>query len=227
MIDIIQLIVEIVSAVLSFILVWFMYKPYGLTREERYLGLPLGFAFLGISEVFLGFGILETFEEARVLSLITRTFAYVFLAATYLFQNKLTKSNRIIWSVTFSLIIIALAAFSLFMIDGSIVGLELPANPSFYFRVLALICITYICLVTLRKHIRVPDKDTLWIPFGFILLGISQYSSLIWATDANYTYGIAFSGGWIARITGLCIFFVVSYLTLYKRNGKINENNSA
>jgi len=41
--------VEVVSAIICFILVKFMIKPFRLMGEERYLGLPLGFGFLGIS----------------------------------------------------------------------------------------------------------------------------------------------------------------------------------
>lgn len=48
-----RIIIEVVSAVLYFTLVRYMYKPYSLTGEKKYLGLPLGFAFLGISEIFL------------------------------------------------------------------------------------------------------------------------------------------------------------------------------
>jgi hypothetical protein len=49
----IRVVVEIASAILCFILLVFMIKPYRLTREGRYLGLPLGFSFLGVS-YFLG-----------------------------------------------------------------------------------------------------------------------------------------------------------------------------
>jgi hypothetical protein len=224
--DLIQFVIEVVSAILSFALVGFMYKPFEFTREGRYLGLPLGFTFLGASEVFLAAGIFYDFTELRVFSLISRTFAYIFIATTYFFSKKPKKNSSIIWNITFSLIIITSAALSLLMVNGSIVGLELPANPSVYFRVIALICISYVFLHTLRSHIKNPDSNTIWIPLGFILLGISQYSSLIWASDAHYAYGIAFAGGWITRIAGLCIFIAVSYLTLNKRL-KTNEKNSA
>ena len=47
--DLARIIIEVVSATACFILVWFMIKPYQLTGEGRYLGLPLGFLFLGVS----------------------------------------------------------------------------------------------------------------------------------------------------------------------------------
>jgi hypothetical protein len=74
----IEVSVEIVSALLCFALLRFMYKPYKLTRESRYLGLPLGFAFLGIAEILLVIGIEFSSGDFRFYSLLTRTFAYVF-----------------------------------------------------------------------------------------------------------------------------------------------------
>ena len=214
--DLIQLAIEVVSAVLCFVLVKFMLKPYEFTREGRYLGLPLGFAFLGISEVLLGIGIFIEINEIRLIALISRTFAYIFLVVTYYFSKKPRKYSHVIWNMTFSLIVVILAATSFIMLNGSI-GFNQPLNPSIYFRIFSLICVGYICIHTLRSHIQNPERDTIWIPIGFILFGISQYSILIWASDAHYVYGVAFTGGWIARLAGLSIFIAVSYLTLHKR----------
>jgi len=193
-----------------------MFKPYQFTGEGRYLGLPLGFTFLGLAEVLLGAGIFVNTPEIRMSALILRTFAYVFLATTYYFSKKPTKNSHVIWNITFSLIVVMSVAISIVMINGSI-GINQPINPSVYFRIFALICIGYICLHTLRSHIQNPQSDTIWIPIGFILFGISQYSLLIWSSDAGYVYGVAFAGGWIARLAGLSIFLAVSYLTLRKR----------
>ncbi len=44
--------VDAVSAIMCVVLVRFMIKPYQLTRESRYLGLPIGFGLLGLSYVF-------------------------------------------------------------------------------------------------------------------------------------------------------------------------------
>ena len=52
MYDLERITIEVVSAIACFILVRFMIKPFRLTGESRYLGLPLGFDFLGVSHVF-------------------------------------------------------------------------------------------------------------------------------------------------------------------------------
>ncbi len=224
--EIVEVAVEVISAVLCFILVKFMFKPYGLTREGRYLGLPLGFAFLGISSVFLAIGIQQSIEQLMLLSLLTRTFAYVFLAATYYFSKEPSKNSRFIWDVALSLIVVALTTSALLIIRSSVIGLAIPTNLSVALRILALICISYVCLHTLRSHIRSPEPATIWIPLGFILLGISQYSLIIWASEGIYVHGYAFVGGIVARLAGLSVFLAVSYLTFHK-NRRENEKDSA
>jgi hypothetical protein len=219
MLQVADLAVEVVSTILCAVIVKFTFKPYELSREGRYLGLPLGFAFLGISGAFLAIGIQQSNNELRLLSLLTRTFAFVFLAATYYFSKEPSKNSRIIWDITYSLIVVSLTTLSIFLIEGSIIGLQasFSASLSVFLRALSLICISYICLHTLRSHIQSPEPATIWIPLGYILLGISQYSLIIWASDENYVFGIAFLGAMIARLAGLGVFIVVSYLSFYRK----------
>lgn len=225
--EVVDFAIEVASAALCFVLVKFMFKPYGLTREGRYLGLPVGFAFLGISEAMLAIGILQPAGELRLLSLLTRTFAYVFMAATYYFSRDPAKNSRLLWSITFGLIVVALATLAVMMLRGFQFGLNLNPSLSVFLRLLALFCISYICVHTIRKHIQTSEGGTLWIPLGFIFLGISQYSMIIWAGDANFVQGYAFVGALVARFTGLGIFIAISYLSFYKRKGRPDEKPSA
>ena len=224
---VVDFVIQVVSAFLCFALVKFMFKPYWLTGEGRYLGLPVGFAFLGIAEAMLAIGVLQPAGELRVLSLLTRTFAYVFMAITYYFSKDVTKHSRLLWSITFGLIIVALATLAVISVRGFQFGLSLNPSLSIFLRFLALFCVSYMCISTIRKHIQLPEVSTLWIPFGFIFLGISLYSMIIWAGDANYVQGYSFWGGLIARFTGLVIFFAVSYLSFYKQKGREDEKPSA
>jgi len=226
MTEVVELAVEVVSAVLCFALVKFMYKPFGLTREGRYLGLPLGFAFLGISEILLSIGIMPSFEQFRFLSLLTRTFAYVFLAATYYFSKQPAKNSRLIWDVVLSSIVVALTTSTLLFIRSSELGQTIPTNLSVALRMLSLICVSYMCVHTLRSHIRSPEPSTLWIPMGFVLLGISLYSLIIWAAEETPAMGYAFVGGIVARLAGLSVFVAVSWSSFYK-NGRANAEDSA
>jgi hypothetical protein len=213
--------VEVVSAILCFILLRFMIKPYKLTGEGRYLGLPLGFGFLGVSYILgaLTFSeIILSFRQLAYLQLFARTFAYCFLVVTYYFSKKSLKNSRIKWNITLSLLIVALAA----LIVSSIFIPEFAANSyqatQVYVRVFNIICLLYISIHTLRSHIEKPDPTTIWVPFGFILLGISQYSLLIWAIDGSI---FAFNGALVLRLMGLTIFLLVSYLAFRNPSKKV------
>jgi hypothetical protein len=211
----IRLIAEAASAILCFILLYFMIKPFRLTRENRYLGLPLGFSFLGVSYllgVIILTQIFSSYVKLAWIPLLARTFAFSFIASTYYFSKKPSKNTRLLWDITLSFLIIFLIA----SVAAVLIFQQLASSSYFtaqqYFRIFDMICLLYISFYTLRSHIRNPDPTTIWIPFGFILLGISQYSFLIWAIDAS---NFAFTGGLLIRLAGLLVFLLVSYRTFY------------
>lgn len=216
----IRIVAEVVSAILCFILLRFMIKPYRLTGESRYLGLPLGFTFLGISYVLGAITLSGLFSPYMVLAwipLLARTFAFSFLVVTYYFSKESSKNTRLLWDITLSLLIIFLAA----SVAAVLIFPELAASSYMptqeYFRIFDIICLTYISFYTLRSHVRNPNPTTIWIPFGFILLGISQYSLLIWVIDAS---NFAFTGAMLIRLAGLIVFLAVSIRTFYSSSKK-------
>ena len=103
-----RIVYEITSAIICFILVRFMLKPYQLTKESRYLGLPLGFAFLGVTYALAAFVFYNLYLFGNVtiyLQLILRSFAFVFLAATYYFSRQ-NVDNKKLWNTTLSILVI-------------------------------------------------------------------------------------------------------------------------
>jgi hypothetical protein len=205
--------IEVVSAIACFILVRFMNKPFRLTGETRYLGLPLGFGFLGASYAFsaLSYSPLFAFSNSGWVQLFVRAFAFLFLAVTYYF-SKSAKKPQLLWSMTLGL----LAAILTILILLAIISPQfLGSNyrlAQIYVRVFDLLCLSYISIHALKSHIERPDSATLMIPLGFILLGIGQYSLIIWAVDASI---FAFFGGLALRLAGLAVFLLVSYRTFY------------
>jgi hypothetical protein len=211
----IRIVAEVVSAILCFILLRFMIKPYRLTGESRYLGLPLGFSFLGISYVLGAITLSGLFSPYMILAwipLLARTFAFSFLVATYYFSKEPSKNSRRLWDITMGLLVIVLVA----SVAAVLIFPQLAASSYMttqeYLRILNIICLTCISIYTLRSHIRNPDPTTIWIPLGFILLGISQYSLLIWAIDRS---NFAFTGALLIRLAGLVVFLIVSIRTFY------------
>ena len=216
----IRIVAEVVSAILCFILLRFMIKPYRLTGESRYLGLPLGFSFLGISYILGAIalsGLFSPYFELAWIPLLARTFAFLFLVVTYYFSKKPSKNTRLLWDITLSLLIIALvtSVATVLIFPQLAASSYMPTQP--YFRIFDIISLTYLSFYTLRSHVRKPDPTTIWIPFGFILLGISQYSLLIWVIDAS---NFAFTGALLIRLAGLVVFLLVTIKTFYSSQAK-------
>jgi hypothetical protein len=221
MYDVERITIEVVSAIACFVLVRFMIKPFRLTGETRYLGLPLGFGFLGISYVVsaIAFSIPEYYtSQLAWLQLLPRTFAFLFLAVTYYFSKEASKNSRLVWNLTISSLILVLIT----SVISVIVIPQLASNSYFtssvFFRVCNLICLSYISIHTLRSHIQNLEPSTIVIPLTFILLGINQYSILVWSVDKSL---FAFWGALALRLAALSIFLFVSYKTFYSSNKRV------
>ena len=216
-----RVIVEVVSAIICFILVRYMIKPYSFTKEGRYLGLPLGFTFLGASYVIsaLAYTELYHFSDFLWIQLLVRTFAFVFLAVTYYFSKKPSKNTRQLWDITLSLLIVSVFALFLVTFIFPQIASDAYLESQVYIRVFIVICLSYIAIHTLRGHIKNPDPTTIWVPMGYILLAISQYSLLFWYLDNSLA---AFTGSLVLRLMALVVFLVVTYLSFKenKRKGK-------
>ncbi len=196
-----------------------MAKPYQITKETRYLGLPLGFGFLGATYAVsaLIYDQPFLFGRAIYLQLVLRTVAFVFLCLTYYFSRK-SVEKRFLWNSTFALLIIGTIAASIIL---SIPDFILPCYSfaSALTRVFNLVCIFYLCAHTLRSHLETNERDTIWTPLGYILLGVSQYSLIVYAVDGG---NAAFFGSLAIRLAGLAMFIFVSFRSFYyfKKRGK-------
>jgi hypothetical protein len=118
------------------------------------------------------------------------------------------------WNITISTLAIVLAAATTIVLAFPQLAVSNYLFAYRYLRIVDIICLTYIAFFLLRNHIRRPDPTTIWIPFGFILFGISQYSFLIWAVDES---NFAFTGGLLFRSAGLLVFLAVAYRVFYSQ----------
>jgi hypothetical protein len=155
------------------------------------------------------------------LPFLARTFAFVFLATTYLFSNRKSKSGQVLGEVTISLLIIALASSVLLAFVAPQFAFAGYSQANVYLRIFNVICLAYISICTLRSHVKNPHPTTIWIPFGFIFLAMSQYSLLFWYIDSSFS---AFVGSLVVRFASLAIFLFVAYRTFYgsdKKRGNV------
>jgi len=211
---------ELTSAILCFILVRFMIKPYRLTGEGRYLGLPIAFGLLGASYLFSSiiYAELPFFRQDFLwFQLVARTFAFMFLAATYYFSKKPSETSRLLWNVTSSLIMVAIVTSVVAVIFMPQFNFDSYRTASQYVRIFIIICLVYVIIHVLRSHMAKPDPTTLLIPLGYVLFAISQYSLIIWAVDESM---FAFWGALGLRWGGLAILLFVTYLSFYRSQKK-------
>jgi uncharacterized membrane protein len=228
------IVAEVVSAIICFVLLRFMIKPYRTTGESRYLGLPLGFGFLGVSYVLMGVALyFESFpfvEEIKWLQLFTQAYAFAFLAATYYFSKKPHERTRLWWDITYAGLVFAVVVSYLVVFEPPMFGLPSYKTVDEYFRIFNIICLAYISIHTLRSHASRPDPKTIWIPLSYLLLGFSQYSFLIWSIDSSFS---AYVGAHILRISGLLVLLFVAYQAFYgtreapPKEGILDEEASA
>jgi hypothetical protein len=223
----IRVAIEVISASICFILLWFMAKPYSLTREGRYLGLPLGFGFLGISSVISAIATtIPGYFNSQLawLQLLPRTFAFLFFAVTYYFSKEPSRKSPLMWDLSISLMILVLVT----LVISGIINPQLASDgylaSSVYFRVCNLICLSYISIHTLNSHIKTLETSTIVIPFAFILQGISQYSIIIWSVDRSL---FAFWGAMVLRFASLAVFLFVSYKAFYSIDKQAVRNENA
>jgi hypothetical protein len=117
------------------------------------------------------------------------------------------------WNITFSLLAIGLFTLPIILIIAPQTAAQAAYYASqVYIRIFNVLCLTYIAVKTLRSHLKERDPTTIWIPSGFILLGISQYSLVFYYTDHSLA---AFTGSLAIRLMALAIFVFVAYRTFY------------
>jgi len=201
-----------------------MIKPYQVTKQSRYLGLPLGFGFLGATYALSSFIYAQPqlFGNSTIyLQLFVRNFAFIFLCVTYYFSRKNAENTRPLWNITFGVLITAVVALFLIL---NIPGINLPSYPitSTISRCFNLVCILYLCAHTLRSHLESSSPGTIWSPIGYMFLGISQYAIIIFALDSSFT---AFFSALAIRWVGFAMFLYVSYKAFYSIKKDTETNN--
>ncbi len=205
--------IEVVSAVACAILVRFMIKPYIFTREARYIGLPLGFSFLGSSYLLSAIIYMQpNFMDTNLkwIQLLVRSFSFAFIAMTYYFSKKPSKNTRLAWDLTLSTLILTSLIGVLIIVVLPQYIFQSNIAASIPFRAFNLACLIYITFSCVKAHIETPDTTTIWAPFGYVLLAIGQYSIIIWAIQENE---FAFWGALTLRLIGLSVFLLITYQT--------------
>ncbi len=222
------LVAELVSIhacaiILCFILLKFMIKPYQVTGESRYLGLPLGFGFLGASHIFSAYTFFAPplYHDVVVwFQLSARSFAFAFLALTYYFSKKPSQNSRLWWNVALSVLIVALMMSFILVFIAPQSAVSGYRTGEAYARIFNVICLSYISIHTIRSYLKNHEAATGRTALGYIQFAVSQSLLIIWATYWDYT---AFWGAMALLLSGLSFFVFVSYQAFYRRGYHLGD----
>jgi hypothetical protein len=226
---ILRITVEIISAAICIILLKFMIKPYTVTREARYIGLPLGFGFLGASYALSAIAYAQpNFYDSDInnikwIQLLFRAFSFVFLAVAYYFSKKPSKNTRYAWDIALSGLFVSLLTLLTIFFIAPQIPLQNYSTLNIFIRILNIVCLFYICIHCLREHKKDPDPISLWVFYGYAILGLSQLLYLIIYFYLGPPGDLAF---WVAvatRLAGLTIFLFASYQTFHQLKKGINK----
>jgi hypothetical protein len=193
-----------------------MIKPYQVTGERQYLGLPLGFGFLGVSYLLTTCALLsDTFgfaQDLKWLQILTQAYAFVFLAATYYFLKKPKRKTQLLWNITYASLFFVIAFSYLIVIVPPAFILPSYQTANDTLLVTNIVFLVYISVHTIRHQIANPNPKKIWLPFAYMLLAFSQYSLLFWSLDQSFN---AYIGSYVLRLASLVIFVLVTYQVFY------------
>jgi hypothetical protein len=205
------------SAVLATALSYLFLKSYRLHHSVFLLGLPVGFLFLAVSNIFMclflvygGSAPSLTFLWIRV---VTRTIGFAFIVFSYAFSNSAIDMTKkaLVGILLVSVASVSLILFALFVAPPQ---LELPSLRAVdeYFRIANMFFLGYIIYVLIRKLETTTGEVSKLVsaPMAFTILWISQFSMFIWGVDGSNT---AFTAAQVMQVIALALFLRIYLLT--------------
>jgi hypothetical protein len=208
--------VDVVSAILCFALLRFMLKPYSTTGEERYLGLPLGFALLGVSYLIAGAVAILDFsiitEALSWIQISAQSYAFAVIATSYYFSKKTTKNMRLWWTLAYPILFVAIFYVYLILIVPPSFVVSSYEDSNLALLAFNILFLAYVSINTLMTEKKSPSSNKIWIPYAFLLLCFSQFCLFVWSLDSSFISNIA---AYFLRMLSLSIFLFVTYQSFH------------
>src|SRR5215471_17032396 len=238
-----SLLITIASVAFCCVISIYFLRSYRFSGFGYLLGLPIGFAVLGISFVFEQLSIIYQANSVLYhlffwiqLAIQSETFALI--ALSYMLKNRTgTRTKRSAnWSNLLVHHDLSTKARDLFISILPMVAISIPltvtmsallvrpflnyvelTDLSFVMRIFDLIILGYIFKVTTASLVKAANLKLLYIPAAFACLWLSQYSLLITYFDDS---SIAFIGSVSARLAGLALFVYAMYNAMFTTRRK-------
>jgi len=228
-----SLLITIASVALCSVISIYFLRSYKFSGFGYLLGLPIGFAVLGISFVFEQLSLI--YQASNVLyhlffwlQLVSQSEAFALIALSYMLKNRVRTKGSTTYLDPSNL---STKARDLFISILPMVAISIPltvtmsallvrpflnyvelTDLSFVMRIFDLIILGYIFKVTTASLVKAANLKLLYIPAAFACLWLSQYSLLITYFDDS---SIAFIGSMSARLAGLALFVYAMYNAMF------------
>jgi hypothetical protein len=211
---------EVIAAVLAFVVALHFYRFYRLSGFVYLLGLVIGFAFITFAEVLLAVDVwlefnMDLFNLLFWLRLLSLSYGFSFIGVSYYYKHREEDRTPMMMRIG------ALSAVPLTVMIAIVVlvppAFEFPPYNQVdeYFRVFNLFVLAYVFRSTLSSIVEQGRKEFVYIPAAYAVLWLGQYSSLIFGLDGSVSPYIA---ALIAKVIGLALFVgVLSQVMRAKR----------
>jgi hypothetical protein len=236
-----SLLITIASVSFCSVISIYFFRSYRFSGFGYLLGLPIGFAVLGVSFVFEQLSLIyQTYNVLYHLlfwiQLALESEAFALIALSYMLKNRigtriksfttcldpsslLVHNNVSTKAKDLFISILPMAAISIPLTVTMSALLVRPflnyvelADLSFVMRIFDMIILGYIFKATIASLIKAANLKLLYIPAAFACLWLAQYSLLITYFDDS---SIAFIGSVCARLAGLALFVYAMYIAMF------------
>ena len=236
-----SLLITIASVTFCSVISIYFFRSYRFSGFGYLLGLPIGFAVLGVSFVFEQLSLIYQANSVLYhlffwIQLAVQSEAFALIALSYMLKNRI--GTRTKGSTTYldqsNLLVhhdVSTKAKDLFISILPMVAVSIPltvtmsallvrpflnylelADLSFVMRIFDMIILGYIFKATTASLVKAANLKLLYIPAAFACLWLAQYSLLITYFDDS---SIAFIGSVSARLAGLALFVYAMYNAMF------------
>jgi hypothetical protein len=234
-----SLLITIASVSLCSVISIYFFRSYRFSGFGYLLGLPIGFAVLGVSFVFEQLSLIYQANSVLYhlffwIQLAVQSEAFALIALSYMLKNRIHTKASTTYLDPSSLLVhhnVSTKARDLFISILPMVAISIAltvtmsallvrpflnyvelTDLSFVMRIFDMIILGYIFKVTTASLVKAANLKLLYIPAAFACLWLSQYSLLITYFDNS---SIAFIGTVSARLAGLALFVYAMYNAMF------------
>jgi hypothetical protein len=225
------------SVTLSLMISRYFFKSYKFSGFGYLLGFPVGFAFLGASFAFEISSIMFKVDPFLYpaffwIQMSLQSEAFALIALSYYYKNSdKSQSGRTVKPRDIVMTMLPLAIVAIPFIVPTSALASSPyfnyarlADLSFYMTLMNLSILSFIAFSSMKTLVRAGNPKLLYVPVGFALLAVAQYSLVL----AYFDNGVeTFIGSLAARIVGLFFIAYATYLVTSKKRMEIAARKAA